>query len=225
MDIRDLQNPREVNFYHLHDHPHAVPNQPVLHYVHDSYVAPDKIYLAYWLSGVVILDKAKFERGEPQDPVIINPTENVAPGGFHVHLSTPVADGKFLFIQDELNADNGLRLLDIRDPKNIKTVWTETNRGGVNAPHNFVIRDNLIFVGWYNDGVKVYRFDVSNPDKPTVIPVAFQEVRANKNIDREHYFDGVWGVRLDDCTLQNQKRLCIYASDMSSGLITLALKE
>lgn len=224
VDIHDLQNPREVNFYHLHDHPHAVPNQPVLHYVHDSYVSEDKIYLAYWLSGVVILDKKRFELGLPQEPVFVKPTEGVAPGGFHVHYTVPIANGDFIFIQDELNADNGLRLLDIRDPQNPKTVWTETNPGGVNAPHNFVIRDNLIFVAWYNDGVKVFQFDVSNPDKPTVQPVAFQEVRANKVISRERYFDGVWGVRVDDCQLQNAKRVCVYASDMSTGLIVLALK-
>lgn len=223
VDIRDLQAPREVNFYHLHAHPHSVPNQPVLNYVHDSYVAPDKIYLAYWLAGVVILDKAKFEAGLPQDPVIIKTTEDVAPGGFHVHLATPIGTN-FLMIQDELNADNGLRLLDIRDPKNPKTVWVEKNPGGVNAPHNFVVRDNLIFVGWYNDGIKVFQYDVSNPDKPSVELVAFQEVRENKNIARERYFDGVWGVRIDECTLANAKRTCVFASDMSTGLIILALK-
>lgn len=223
VDIRDLQAPREVNFYHLHAHPHTAPNQPVLNYVHDSYVAPDKIYLAYWLAGVVILDKGKFEAGMPQDPVIIKPIGNVAPGGFHVHLATPLGNA-FLMIQDELNADNGLRLLDIRDPKNPKTVWVETNPGGVNAPHNFVIRDNLIFVGWYNDGIKVYQYDIRNPDKPSVNLFAYQEVRANKNVTRERYFDGVWGVRIDECTLANAKRTCVFASDMSTGLIVLALK-
>lgn len=224
VDIHDLQNPREVNFYHLHDHPHAVPGQPVLHYVHDSYISDDKIYLAYWLSGVVILDKKRFDLGLPQEPVIVKPTENVAPGGFHAHYTLPIANGDFIFIQDELNADNGLRLLDIRDPQDPKTVWTETNSGGVNAPHNFVIRDNLIFVAWYNDGVKVFQFDITNPDKPTVQPVAFQQVREKQVISRERYFDGVWGVRVDDCQLQNAKRVCVYASDMSTGLIVLALK-
>lgn len=224
VDIRDLQNPHETNVFHLHAHPHTAPNQPVLNYVHDSYIAPDKIYLAYWLAGVVILDKQKFEAGMPQDPVIIKPTENVAPGGFHVHLATPLGES-FLVIQDELNADNGLRLLDIRDPQKPKTVWTETNPGGVNAPHNFLLRDNLLFVGWYNDGIKVYEFDISNRDKPSVNLYAYQEVRANKNVTRERYFDGVWGMRLDDCTLKNVKRLCVFASDMSTGLIVLALKQ
>ncbi len=224
VDIRDLQHPRETNFYHLHAHPHTAPNQPVLNYVHDSYVAQDKIYLANWLAGVVILDKQKFEAGAQQEPVIIKSTENVAPGGFHVHYAVPIADGDFIFIQDELNADNGLRLLDIRDPQNPKTVWTEANPGGVNAPHNFVIKDDLLFVGWYNDGVQVFRFDVSDPNKPSVKQTAFQKVRANKNISRERYFDGVWGVRVEDCVVKNVKRVCVFASDMSAGLLVLALE-
>jgi hypothetical protein len=223
VDIRDMENPRETNFYHLHAHPHTVPDQPVLNYVHDSYVGEDKVYLANWLAGVVILDKDKFEAGLPQEPVIIKPTDDVAPGGFRVHYVVPVAAGDFLFIQDELNADNGIRLLDNRDPKQPKTVWVDKNIGGVNAPHNFVVRDDLLFVGWYNDGVRVYRFDVSDPDKPVVEKIASQEVRRNKNISRERYFDGIWGVRVNDCMVKNAPRTCIYASDMSGGLIVLAL--
>lgn len=226
VDIRDLQHPREVNFYHLHAHPHALPDQPIINYVHDSYIARTKIYLSYWLAGVVILDKQKFEAGLPQDGLnvtIIKPTENVQPGGFDVHYSVPVENGAFLFIQDELNADNGLRLLDIRDPKNVKTVWVETNPGGVNAPHNFVIRDNLLFAAWYNDGFKVFRLDLRDADHPVITPIAYQEVRVNKNISRENYFDGIWGVRVNDCLVDNAKRLCIYASDLSAGLIILAL--
>lgn len=225
IDIRDLENARETNFYHLHAHPHTAPNQPVLNYVHDSYVAGDKVYLANWLAGVVILDKETFEAGMPQEAIIVKPTDNVAPGGFHVHYVVPVANGDFVFIQDELDADNGLRLLDIRDPQNPQTVWVETNSGGVNAPHNFVVRDNLLIAGWYNDGVKMFRFAIADPENPTVEEVGFQQVRSNKNITRERYFDGVWGVRVNDCTVRNVQRVCVYASDMSSGLIILALES
>jgi hypothetical protein len=224
VDVRELSEPREVNFYHLHAHPHTAPNSAVLNYVHDSFIAPDKLYLANWLAGVVILDKQKFEAGIPQEPRIVKPVENVSPGGFHVHSAVPTTDGAFLFVQDELNADNGIRLLDLRDPENIKTVWTEKNEGGVNAPHNFVIRDDLLFVGWYNDGVKVFRFDLDDPAQVRIARVAFQEVRANKNISRERYFDGVWGVRVDDCEVRGVARVCVYASDMSAGLVILALR-
>lgn len=225
VDIRDLQHPREVNFYHLHAHPHAVPDQPVLNYVHDSFVSGDKVYLANWLAGVVILDKGKLERGEAQEAVILKPTEDVAPGGLHVHYVVPSADGNFLFIEDELNADNGLRLLDIRDPAQVKTVWVEKNPGGVNAPHNFVLRDDVLYAGWYNDGVRMYRVSLDDPNQPQVTLVGFQEVRANKNIDRERYFDGVWGVRVRDCLVNGTNQTCIYASDMSSGLSVMMLES
>lgn len=227
IDIRDLDNPRETNFYHLHAHPHVVANQPVLNYVHDSYVGTDKIYLANWLAGVVILDKAKFEAGVPQRELVIKPDDgDPVPGGFRVHYNVPIANGDFLFIQDELNANNGIRLLDIRNPGQPKTVWVETNPQGLNAPHNFVVKDDLLFVGWYNDGVQVYRFDISDPDNPTVKPVAFQSVRPpNIKVSRDRYFDGVWGVRVNDCTLKTIRRICVYVTDMSGGLSILALKE
>lgn len=134
VDIRALLHPREVNFIHLHAHPHAVPNQPVLNYVHDSYVALDKIYLAYWLAGVVILDKARFEAGASQEPVIVKRTEGVVPGGFYIHYTVPILDGRYLFVQDELNADNGLRLLDLAEPARPRTVWVERNPAGFNTP-------------------------------------------------------------------------------------------
>lgn len=227
IDIRDLDNPRETNFYHLHAHPHVTSGQPVLNYVHDTYVGKDKIYLANWLAGVVILDKAKFEAGVPQQELVIKPDDgDPVPGGFRVHYIVPIANGDFLFIQDELNANNGIRLLDIRNPGQPKTVWVETNPQGLNAPHNFVVKDDLLFVGWYNDGVKVYRFDIGDPDNPMVKPVAFQNVRpANIKVSRDRYFDGVWGVRVNDCTLKNIERICVYVTDMSGGLSILALKE
>jgi hypothetical protein len=103
-------------------------------------------------------------------------------------------------------------------------VWVETNTCGVNAPHNFVVRNNLLYVGWYNDGFRVFHLDLANPAHVTVTAVASQEVRANKNISRERYFDGVWGVRVANCQVASRPRVCIYASDMSSGLIITALR-
>ncbi len=225
VDIRDLENPRETNYYHLHVHPHALPEQPVINYVHDSFVSEDKVYLANWQAGVVILDKAKFEAGVPQEAVIIKPTVNVAPGGFRVHYVAPIPNTSLIFIEDELNADNGLRLLDITDPANPKTLWTYTNPGGVNAPHNFVIRDDKIYVGWYNDGVKVFQFDISDPVEPQVELVAVHPVRNNAAVTRERYFDGIWGVRVNNCFVRGIKRICVYGSDMSTGLIILAMDE
>jgi hypothetical protein len=200
-----------------------LPDRPALHYVHDSFIAHDRVYLANWLVGVVVLDRARLEAGDSQEGVIIKPVDGVAPGGFHVHYVAPVGNGDFLFTQDELNADNGLRLLDVREPERPRSAWIETLPGGVNAPHNFVVDEERVYVGWYNDGVRVYRYDVRDPDNPVVEPVAFQEVRSDKNVGRERYFDGVWGVRVHECTVGGQARTCVYASDMSAGLFILAL--
>lgn len=226
VDIRDLNNPREVNRYHLHVHPHTLPDQPVLVYVHDSAIVGNRVYLAYWLAGAVILDRAKLEAGLPTDsqtPIIVKPTQEVAPSGFHVHYLYPTADGNFLFLQDELNVQNGLRLLNIRDPQNPREVWRYEVPDAISAPHNFVVLGNLLYAGWYQDGIRVFRFDVSDPNKPTVQPIAYQAVRARAGEGELGPFDGIWGVRVHTCTVQGKPTSCIYASDISAGLVITAL--
>lgn len=223
VDLRDLAHPREVNSYHLHDHPHALPDQPPRVYVHDSAVVGERVYVGYWLGGAVILDRQKLEAGMPQEGVIIKPTQDVAPGGFHVHYLYPAGGGDFLFVEDELNIQNGLRLLDIRNPQNVREVWQYQVPNAFNAPHNFVIENNLLYAGWYQDGIRVFRVDLSNPDKPQVEPIAFQAVRAQRGEGDFGPFDGVWGVRVHPCTAQSKPTMCIFASDISAGLIITAL--
>lgn len=223
LELRTLAQPREVNRYHLHDHPHVLPEQPPRVYVHDSSIVGDRVYVAYWLAGAVILDRKKLEAGSEQEGIVIKPTRDVAPSGFHVHYLYPAGGGDFLFVQDELNVENGLRLLDIRDPAKPREVWKYEVPNAFNAPHNFVIDNNLLYAGWYQDGIRVFRFNLSKPDNPTVEPIAFQAVRAQRGEGDFGPFDGVWGVRVHPCTAQGKPTTCIYASDISAGLIITAL--
>jgi hypothetical protein len=88
-------------------------------------------------------------------------------------------------------------------------------------PHNLLVVGDLLFVGWYQDGVRVFKYDVSNPDQPTVTPIAYQAVRPTLDVRSQV---GVWGVRVQACTVQGQPQQCLYASDISPGLIILALE-
>jgi hypothetical protein len=168
----------------------------------------------------MILDKRRLEAGEPV--VALNPPKSIAPKDFNVHHSFPTANGSFLFVEAEDRITGGLRLFDIRDParpREALTIDLDTPRS---APHNLLVLDNLLLVGWYNDGVRVFRYDVSDPARPLVEPIAFQTVRAKVG---GNIYGGIWGVRARPCQVQGHQRLCVYASDMGLGVVILALEE
>jgi hypothetical protein len=80
-------------------------------------------------------------------------------------------------------------------------------------------------VGWYQDGVRVYEYDTSDPEHPSVNPYAFKAVRFARtdNLVGDPY-DGIWGVRLHECEVAGHATTCVYASDITYGLIILALE-
>ncbi len=87
--------------------------------------------------------------------------------------------------------------------------------------HILRVQDNLLFVPWFEEGVRVFRYEVSQPDKPVFEPIAFQEVR-ERPLD---VLDGVTRLRLHACQVNGKSRTCVYASDMTLGLIILALDD
>ena len=87
--------------------------------------------------------------------------------------------------------------------------------------HILRVQDDLLFVPWFEEGVRVFRYDVSQPNKPVFEPVAFQEVR-ERPVDR---LGGVTRLRLHTCQVNGKTRTCVYASDMTLGLIILALDD
>jgi hypothetical protein len=220
LDIRDLDKVHEVGVYHLHDHPHAGPPTFEGSFVHDTTIAGDRVYVSYWGAGVVILDKKQLVSGG--EVVALNPPRSIAPRGFNVHHAYPTADGQFLFVEAEDRVEDAVKLFDIRDPAQPRELLTINLDGGLSPPHNLLVRGDLLFVGWYNEGVRVFRFDLSNPDQPLVEPLAFQAVRADPGAN---YYDGIWGIRADACRVAEHERLCIYASDMSLGVLIMALDE
>jgi hypothetical protein len=222
LDIHDLADIREVGVYHLHDHPHATPPSFVGSFVHDTTIVGDRIYVAYWGAGVMILDKQRLEAGEPAQAVALNPPRSIAPKGFNVHHAYPTADGQFLFIEAEDRIKDAVWLFDIRDPARGRAALAINLDGGRSAPHNLLVRGDKLFVGWYNDGMRVFRYDTRDPAQPLVEPVAFQVVRAKVG---ENFYDGIWGMRVDMCAVAQRERLCVYASDMSLGVLIMAIEE
>ncbi len=222
IDIRDLSSPVEVNSY---QHANYTFDRGPETFVHDSTIVGDRVYVSYWDGGTMILDKTAVEAGLPDTEFVLNPPNSIDPWDFLVHHSYPTSDENFLFIEDELTYDGSfsqLRLWDIRDLENPVALKRIKIPDPAISPHNLLVKDDLLFVGWYVDGVQVFRYDVSNPEEAIVERIAWHAVRTDE--ERETTFDGVWGVRVKDCTVDGAETVCIYASDISSGLWVMALE-
>jgi len=225
LDIRDLEHVVEVGHY---THPDAgFHSQNNFVVVHDTTIVGDRVYVANWMAGLIILDRQALEAGEPVTP--LNPLDSIKPEGLHIHYAAPTVDGNFVFVEDELPAkkkESHFRLFDIRDLKSPKEVMAITLPDAWASPHNFVVSGDLLFVGWYQDGVRVFKYDTSDPENPSVEPYAYNNVRTQRTLNPySKVFDGIWGVRLHECTIGGQAKTCVFASDISWGLIILAMER
>lgn len=224
LDIRDLENVTEVGRYR---HPDAgFYNERNWFFVHDTTIVGDRVYVAYWSAGLIILDRQALETGKRAVP--LNPLDSIDPWGLQIHHAYPTTDEDFVFVEDELPTrvpESRLRLYDIRNLKSPKEVAAITLPDSFGAPHNLLVSGDQLFVGWYQDGVRVFQYDTSDPENPTVEPYAFKAVRAGFSTNPSGgVFDGIWGMRLHDCEVAGQPTTCVYASDITYGLIILALE-
>ena len=225
VDIRDLSRVREVGRYRTSKFETYRNGRPST-FVHDSTIVGDRVYVAYWDGGLIILDKAQLESGAEVTP--LNQPGSIDPVGFSVHHSYPTTDGNFVFIEDEVDEKrrvlSQVRLWDIRDLSAPKEVFALELDDPIASPHNLLVDGDLLYVGWYQEGVRVFRYDVSDPERPIVEPAFAQSVRAKRvqGVFGSPY-DGVWGVRVHACEVEGKATTCIYASDLTLGLIILAL--
>ena len=224
LDIGDLNNVTEAGRY---THPDAgFYNERNLFMVHDTTIVEDRVYVAYWSAGLVILDRQELESGKRVTP--LNPLDSIDPWGLQIHHAFPTIDGQFVFVEDEFISsvpESRLRLYDIRDLQSPKEVAAITIPESLGAPHNLLVSGNQLFVGWYQDGVRVFQYDTSDPENPSVEPYAFKAVRSNSSRNpNSGPYDGIWGVRLHECQIADQPATCVFASDISYGLTILALE-
>jgi hypothetical protein len=225
LDLRDLPQVRESGRYRLPDIQLNADGSPA-EFVHDSTIVGDRVYVSYWGGGLVILDTNVLIAGG--EPAPLNAPHSIDPEAFEIHHAYPTTDGGFVFLEDEVNFEpefSQLRLWDIRDLGAPREALALTLDDPLSPPHNLLVHADLLFVGWYNDGVQVFRYDVGDPAAPQVEPAYSQPVRPPPGPGEYGYdiFNGVYGVRLHDCPLDGRAATCIYASDMTLGLLILAL--
>jgi choice-of-anchor B domain-containing protein len=114
------------------------------------------------------------------------------PGAVYAHQCWVNDDGTLLYLDDELDEDNGVvpttttRVFDISDLTSPTLVTSFTN--GSNAiDHNLYLHDGKLFAANYRSGLRVW--DLEDPLDPTEVAF-FDTYQANDNAS----FNGAWSV-------------------------------
>lgn len=219
-----VTNPIEIGRY-------VSPTANTDNYVHDITVLDHggavgrRAYLAYWDTGLVVLDATEVTPGTSATP-IIGPND-LDPAGFLTHHAWASQDGTLVFIQDEFLASSGdepVQMWDISVPATPAYVdglvlGTDVP---INPAHNLEIRTdidpNRLYVGWYKLGLQAWDFTGAGFDhsaNPTP-RTAVQYHQAQTEVADDAY-SGAWGVRLE--FVGGGSDLYLFQSDRNFGLI------
>lgn len=126
------------------------------------------------------------------------------------HSGWWVVEDQIYVFADETHG-SPLKVVDTSDLSDMNVLSTLSSGTAPNAiPHNLMIRDDLVFVSYYHDGLQV--FDISDPSTPSV--VAYFDTYAP---DHHNGYAGAWGVH---AALPSGK---VLISDVQSGLFVLEL--
>lgn len=173
--IYDIENPE--NPIHLIDY--EVPGTS--YNVHDMWVKNDTAFLNNGGDGLYVVDFTNLD-----SPQIIGSLTEYPDKGYN-HSGWPTADMKTYVMADE-DWGHDMKILDISDLSNISVTTTFSSEVHPNSiPHNQLIKDNLLYVSSYHDGLQVY--DISEPENPT--KVAYFNTYL---LDDHDSYRGAWGV-------------------------------
>ncbi len=175
-------------------------------YYHDVDIVGDVLYAAaIYDQGVDILDIS-----DKTSPAVTSNFQYAASSYQGAHNVCATENGDYVFVGDEIGSEPHTRAFDVRDPDNVEQVADLIVTPG-QPVHNCYVKDDLLFVAHYADGVRV--FDVSDPENP--VADAFYDTYTGS----QSGYVGNWTVYP---YLPSGK---IIASDMQSGLFVLRLSN
>lgn len=142
-------------------------------YVHDSYVRGDTVYASCGYSGFFVYDFT--------DPSSVDNIKTIgyAYSGGYNHNSWITTDGRFAYYTEEIPSGQPVRIVDLTNlgdfSQGLEIVGsildsfalTEANTSWRALPHNVFIKDSLLFVSQYEDGLLVY--NIADPVAPVLI--------------------------------------------------------
>ena len=185
-DLTNIEDPELAGFYSTY-------------YYHDIYVKNGTAYAAgIYGDGVDILDVSNLNSIE----LLVNFNYD----GSGAHNCWTTEDGNYLIVGDEIGDGPWNRIFNIQDYNNIELVAEIiVNENAV--VHNSYVKDNLLYIGHYTEGVRIY--DLTNPEQPHEIAY-YDTYRYN-----DYGYLGCWSLYP---YFDSGK---IIASDMQSGLFIL----
>lgn len=190
LDIRDRAKPKLLG-----SHPSSGFNLP---YVHDAYIHNHIGLMNCGNSGFWVVDFSN-----PTSPVTLGTMTNY-PGSGYNHSGWVTADGRHYALCDETHG-SPVKMIDMADFEDLKVVSSmNPSSFAGQIPHNALVRDNLLYVSYYYDGLQV--FDISEPTAPKRVLYYDTYPGANQNS-----YAGSWGVN------PNLPSGNILLSDLNTG--------
>lgn len=178
-------------------------------YVHDVFVRDNIAYCSHGNNGLYVYDFTIAD-----SPILLGSINSYPEKGYN-HSSWLSPDGNFLVFADETH-DRGLKMMDVSDKTDLTI--TDVFRSELEAPtftgsiaHNPFIRDGLIFVSYYHDGIQV--FDYSDPSN--VQQIAGYDTDPSTTV--YDGFDGSWG------TYPYFNSGLVLGSDVNNGLFAFKM--
>ncbi|MEQ9063374.1 MAG: choice-of-anchor B family protein [Vicingaceae bacterium] len=175
-------------------------------YVHDLFVRNDTVYANSSNGGLYVFDFST-------PPVIkyLGSLNNYPDQGYN-HSGWLNEKGTIYAFADETHGMS-IKICDVSDLQNISVLsLVNSNVDSNSIPHNIMIKDNLMYVSYYHDGLYIY--DINDPSQP----VELAHFDTYLPTDHDGY-KGAWGVY---CFLSEGK---ILVSDIQTGLYVFDLIE
>ncbi|WP_164019038.1 LVIVD repeat-containing protein [Pyxidicoccus trucidator] len=181
----------------------TVPGEPVGG-AHDSFAYEGRLYISNAFGGYVVMD--------------VTDLDNVRHLGQYVHGFDAFAHhsavgtfaGRTIAFEGTEFSGSHLRVLDVTDPANIVKIG-EFRLSPVTSIHNLLLKGNLLYIAWYQEGVRV--LDVSNPTKPRQV-AHYNTFRESDPHRTDNLFEGTFGIRVPGDGY-------VYAADSIRGLLIL----
>ena len=177
-------------------------------HVHDAFVRNDSAYLNCGNDGFRILDFSNVNQLGDQ-PTLLGSLTSYPDAGYN-HSGWLNDQGTIYIMQDE-NHGYDVKILDVSDVNNINVISIFNSGVDTNSmAHNGIIKDDLVFIPYYHDGLRV--FNISNPMNP------IQTWKYDTYTPNNHTsYKGAWGV-YPYLSSGN-----IILSDMQTGLYIFSL--
>lgn len=205
--IFDITNPAEPQHIGGYTHPRL---EEAGGYLHDLYVKDGRAYLNYWNLGMTIIDTME----DPQNPTLVGEYVNYGGNTSHSNWVTRVGDRTISVHGDEEYGAHA-RIVDV-DPNSetfLATLSEYQTRPQVSI-HNILVHENLAFVTYYQDGLRV--LDVSDPANPVKI-AHYHSWPGPEPGYGYSFYEGAIGVDYDPATG------LIYLADTHRGILVLTL--